>query len=135
MVNRSISSKSFFGVLGLMSPSSPVSVLMILLSSSSGVVRNVSESLLGMVGVELLAMLERGGLTEDSEIPPLSAAASCWGKVWMCLNLCTRELARLETADGGGSDSFSSMFASLTNTQDVPNRTMLFSTFSVIIPK
>lgn len=59
MVKRSISSKSFLGALSLSpSPSSPVSALMILSSSSSsGVVRNVSESLLGSVGAELSAML------------------------------------------------------------------------------
>lgn len=57
MVKRSISSKSFLGVLFLRpSPSSPVSALIILSSSSSsGVVRNVSESLLGSVGAELSA--------------------------------------------------------------------------------
>lgn len=78
MVKRSISSKSFLGVLGRSSsPSSPVSVLIILFSSSSsGVVRNVSESLLGTVGVELLTTSDRGGMTEANDIPPLSAAAS-----------------------------------------------------------
>lgn len=79
MVKRSISSKSFFGVLCLSpSPSSPVSALMILSSSSSssGVVRKVSESLLGSVGVELSAMFAGWGLTDARDIPPLSAVGS-----------------------------------------------------------
>lgn len=46
---------------------------------------------------------------------------------------CALELTRLETADGGGSNSFSSMLASLTKAHDVPSSTMLLSTFRVII--
>lgn len=59
MVNRSISSKSFLGVLCISaSPSNPVSVFMILSSSSSsGVVKNVSESLLGIEAAVVSAML------------------------------------------------------------------------------
>lgn len=78
MVKRSISSKSFLGVLcSSPSPSSPVLALMILSSSSSsGVVRNVSESLLGSVGAELSAVLGGLGLSDTSDIPPLSVVGS-----------------------------------------------------------
>lgn len=57
----------------------------------------------------------------------------CCGEMWTCLVRWALEFARLETAEGGGSNSFSSMLASLTNTQDLPNRTILLSTFRVII--
>lgn len=77
MVKRSISNKSFLGCLcSSASPSSPVLVLMILSSSSSGVVRNVSDSLLGMVGVKLSAVLAASGLSDASGIPPFSAVVS-----------------------------------------------------------
>lgn len=78
MVKRSISSKSFLGVLGSsLSPSSPVSALMILSSSSSsGVVRNVSESLLGSVGAELSGMVGGTEMSAASDIPPLSIVGS-----------------------------------------------------------
>lgn len=77
MVKRSISNKSFLGRLcSSASPSSPVLVLMILSSSSSGVVRNVSDSLLGMVGAKLSAILAASALSDASGIPPFSAVVS-----------------------------------------------------------
>lgn len=55
------------------------------------------------------------------------------GAVWTCFVRWALEFTRLETAEGGGSKSFSSILASLTNIQDVPSRTILLSTFKVII--
>lgn len=98
MVNRSISSKSFFGALCLSpSPSSPVSVLMILSSSSSsGVVRNVSESLWGSDGAELSAMLAGWEMSDASNGPPLSDVGSVCKRRWETLgklnNKCLRSL-------------------------------------------
>lgn len=53
--------------------------------------------------------------------------------MWTSFVRCALELTRLETADGGGSNSFSSMLASFTNLHDVPSSTILLSTFRVII--
>lgn len=76
MVKRSISSKSFLGVRGSR-PSSPVLALMIFSSSSpSGVVRKVSESLLGSVGAELSATLGGGETSAATDAPPLSIVGS-----------------------------------------------------------
>jgi len=170
MVNRSISNKSFLGGLCLSpSPSNPVSVFMILLSSSSsGVVRNVSESLLGSTGAALSAVTVGWEMSDARDIPTPSAVGSAgegdernyqqkntfmwnfiepfinrdmtegdeqpWcGAVWTCFVRWALEFARLEATEGGGSKSFSSMLASFTNMQDVPRRTILFSTFRVII--
>lgn len=55
------------------------------------------------------------------------------GTVWTSFVRWALEFTRLETAEGGGSNSFSSMLASFTNVHDVPSRTILFSTFRVII--
>ena len=65
IVKRSISSKSFLGLLGSCpSPSCPVLIMITLSSSSSGVVRNASESLLGRAETELSAMVAAGVLSE-----------------------------------------------------------------------
>lgn len=55
------------------------------------------------------------------------------GAVWTIFVRFALEFTRLETAEGGGSKSFSSMLASLTNIQEVPSSTILLSTFRVII--
>lgn len=55
------------------------------------------------------------------------------GAVWMIFIRLALEFTRLETAEGGGSKSFSSMLASLTKIQEVPSSTILLSTFRVII--
>lgn len=82
MVKRSISNKSFLGRLcSSPSPSSPVLVLIILSSSSSGVVRKVSDSLLGMVGGKLSAKLAASSWSGAEHGAPFSAAASGWKMV------------------------------------------------------
>lgn len=74
IVKRSISSKSFLGLLGSRpSPSCPVLTMIIFSSSSSGVVRNVSESLLGRAETELCSMMAALAL---SAIPPSSVVGS-----------------------------------------------------------
>ncbi|TNN89633.1 hypothetical protein EYF80_000236 [Liparis tanakae] len=56
---------------------SPVLALMILpSSSSSGVVKNVSESLLGNVGAELSAALTGAELSAAGDVPPFSVVGS-----------------------------------------------------------
>lgn len=82
MVNRSISNKSFLGVLCLSaSPSNPVSAFRILSSSSSsGVVRNVSESLLGIVGAVASAVSVGWATSDASDNPAFSAVGSVWKK-------------------------------------------------------
>lgn len=87
MVNRSISSKSFLGVLCLSpSPSSLMSLFRILSSSSSsGVVRNVSESLFGMAE-EVPSGFSVGGETPGvSDTPALSDVGSADEKVFKSL--------------------------------------------------
>lgn len=77
MVKRSISNKSFLGCLcSSPSPSRPVLVLIILSSSSSGVVRKVSDSLLGMVGGKLSGKLAASTLSDAESVVPFSAVAS-----------------------------------------------------------
>lgn len=78
MVKRSISSKSFLGVLCLSpSPSSPVSVFRILSwSSSSGVVRNVSESLFGIVEAAPSGLSVGRDMPCATDIPALSDVGS-----------------------------------------------------------
>lgn len=89
MVKRSISNKSFLGLLcSSPSPSSPVLTLIIFSSSSSGVVRNVSESFLESVGAELSAMPVSWGLSDASDIPPLSVAGSVWKRVVQLIISC-----------------------------------------------
>lgn len=82
MVKRSISNKSFLGRrCSSPSPSSPVSVLIILSSSSSGVVRNVSDSLLGMLGGKLSAKLAASTWSDAEPVAPFSVVASRWKTV------------------------------------------------------
>lgn len=78
MVNRSISNKSFLGVLSLSpSSSSPVSVLMTLSSSSSsGVVRNVSESLFRIVEEALSGLSVSREMPDAGDTPALSDVIS-----------------------------------------------------------
>lgn len=74
MVKRSISSKSFLGLLGSSpSPSSPVLIMISFSSSSSGVVRNASESLLGRAETELSAAAAAWVLSGN---PPPSVVGS-----------------------------------------------------------
>lgn len=91
MVKRSISNKSFLGRLcSSPSPSRPVLALIILSSSSSGVVRKVSDSLLGMVGGKLSAKSAASTWSDGELVAPFSVVASRWKVVQVSVRSSSR---------------------------------------------
>lgn len=82
IVKRSISSKSFLGLLGACpSPSCPVLIMIIFSSSSSGVVRNVSESLLGAAETPLSATVAAWVLSGNPPPSVVGSAQRQWGMI------------------------------------------------------